>query len=164
MFQRIRLRFQDMKTLSTLTQGAETHANLSGDEKAGAEHYVLSALDLPDGSAMRIFNVLGISSEQYKQSLEKQYSDALDSVGVSMKNTKPDPIEERTRLVHVQPSGAELMKSLHSIKQSDKDRALLGAHVLSVVANMKKGVAIRAFRALGIDGDKLSSAVNSELD
>jgi len=152
-----------MKTISRLIKGAESHANLSGDEKAGAEHYVLSALDLPDGSAAKVFSMLGISSEQYKQSLEKQYSDALDSVGVNIDNTEPESIEERSNFVNVQPSGSDLMKSLHSIKQSDKDRALLGVHVLSAVAKMKKGAAIRAFKALGIDRDRLNSVVNSEL-
>lgn len=163
MFRRIRLRLQDMKTISKLIEGADKHANFAGDEKAGAEHYVLSALDLPDRSAARIFNALGINSEQYSQSLERQYTDALDSVGISIENSEPEPIAEQSKLVHVQHSGAELMKSLHSLKKTDKDRALLGAHVLSVVAKMNNGVAIRAFRTLGIDSSKLHSAVNHEL-
>ena len=163
MFRRIRLRLKDMKTLIALGEGAKKHANLGGDEKVGAEHYVLSALELPDGSASRVFHRLGISAEDYCRSIEDQYKAALDAVGISAGNTPVEPIAETGGLVHVKGSGSELMKSLHALKQTDKDRALLGAHVLTVVGEMKHGAAIRAFRALGIDSSTLNEAIQCEL-
>ena len=163
MFRRIRLRLKDMKTLIALGEGAKKHANLGGDEKVGAEHYVLSALDLPDGSATRVFQELGISAEDYSRSIEDQYNAALDAIGMSTGNTSADPIEETGKLIRVQGSGSDLMKSLHALKQTDKDRALLGAHVLTVVGEMKHGAAIRAFRALGIDNNTLNEAIQCEL-
>ncbi len=48
MFNRIRLRMADLRTVSKLISGADKEANLSGEEKAGAEHFVLSALKLPE--------------------------------------------------------------------------------------------------------------------
>ena len=55
------------------------------------------------------------------------------------------------------------MKSLHRTKQKDKDRPLLGIHVLSVIADMEHGVSARAFRVLGIESAQLSQAVKDEI-
>jgi hypothetical protein len=42
------------------------------------------------------------------------------------------------------PSGQAVMKELYALKKKDKDRPLLGAHVVGVVASMEHGVAARA--------------------
>ena len=166
MFKRIRLRIQDMKTISKLIAGADEQAHMSGEDEPGAEHFLLSALRLPDGTAKRVFERIGANPEQFRNAIKKQYSDALSSIGIDQKvlDEDPEPVKSSRRLHNAKPSGRTLMKELYALKQKDKDRPLLGAHVISVIATMKHGVAARSLRTMNINDDKLSLAVKNELD
>lgn len=53
MFAKVKQRLQDMGTVKRLCEGAEGAARRAGQELPGAEHYVLSALELDEGSARR---------------------------------------------------------------------------------------------------------------
>ncbi|MGH6647625.1 hypothetical protein [Aquabacterium sp.] len=44
---RLKQRVRDMGTIKSLCLGAEEHAQQDGQDKPGAEHFLLSALDLP---------------------------------------------------------------------------------------------------------------------
>jgi len=166
MFKRLKLRLQDMKTIKALITGADEQANLLGEEEPGAEHFLLSALNLPDGSAKRVFKRLDTDPSKFLGAIEKQYKIALDSIGVSPDTTavKPEPIESGKLFPNSKPSGQEVMKSLYSLKKNDKDKPILGAHVVTVVANMKHGVAARALKAMGIERDSLAKAALDELN
>lgn len=83
MFNRIKLRLNEMKTINQLIPGADAQANALGEETAGAEHYVLAALELEEGSAKRVFAALNINAENYRDAINKQYDQALDAVGHS---------------------------------------------------------------------------------
>lgn len=119
MLKRIRLRLQDMKTISKLISGADEQANLLGDEESGAEHFVLSALNLSDGSAKRVFARVGVEPNAFKAAIKKQYSDALGAVGICADPTDfdPEPIESTNLFHHSKPSGEAVMKLLHSMKK-----------------------------------------------
>ncbi len=166
MFKRILIRFRDMKTISQLISGADEQANISGEEKPGAEHYVLSALNLDDGSAKRIFESIGADSNKFREAIREQYSEALSFIGISPDATEiePEPIKSNRMLHNSQPSGQELMKSLYALKQEDKEHPLLGAHVISVAAEMEHGVVARAFKVMGIGREQLAKSVKEELD
>lgn len=155
-----------MKTVSALISGADHQANLNGEKKPGVEHFVLSALNLEEGSARRVFERIGIDADQFRNAINEQYKTALSTVGIDHDNLdlSPEPIESETIFVSSRPSGEMLMKSLHALKKQDKDRPLFGAHVLAVVADTEHGVAIRAFRVLGVEPDQLATAVNEELN
>ena len=56
------------------------------------------------------------------------------------------------------------MQSLYAMKQQDKGRPLLGAHVVSVAAAMEHGVVARTFRVMGVDRAQLIKAAKEELD
>lgn len=167
MFKRIRLRFQDMKTITKLISGADEQANLSGEDKPGAEHFILSAFYLKEGSAQRVFEKIGTDPNKFREAIKEQYSDALSSVGINPAaiETAPEPIEPEEKIfLSSQPSGQALMKSLYALKQEDKDRPLLGVHVLGVAAKMEHGVAARAFRTMGVNQEQLTTAVKEELN
>ena len=164
MFKRIKLRFQDMKTISKLMTGADEHAHLNGKEEPGAEHFVLSALNLEDGSAQRVFEKMDADADTFKEAINQQYSDALASIGIESEvEISPDPIKSGKMFHNAQPSGQALMKALYALKQNDKDRPLLGAHVLSVAAEMEQGIVARAFKVMGIDKEKLTPLIQREL-
>ncbi len=166
MFKRIRLRIQDMKTISKLISGADEQARIRGEEKPGAEHFLLSALNMPEGSARRVFERVGADPDKFHEAIGKQYSDALKSVGIDVKSidNEPEPVEIETIFHNAQPSGQAVMKKLYALKKKDKDRPLLGAHVVGVVASMEHGVAARALRAMEVDQAGIARAVNTELE
>jgi len=61
---------------------------------------------------------------------------------------------------------SKVFKKYHEnrTKKKDKDRPLLGAHVVGVVASMEHGVAARALRVMGVDQAGISRAVSEELE
>lgn len=166
MFKRIKLRFQDMRTLGKLIPGADKEAHMMGEEEPGAEHFLLSALELPDGTAQRVFVRVGADPKQFRAAIKKQYSDALKAIGVDAKilEAEPEPVTSNRILHNAKPSGQAVMKELYALKCHDKDRPLLGAHVVDVVARMKFGVAARALKEMGVDQDAILTAVKEELD
>jgi hypothetical protein len=64
-FKNIKNKIQEMKTISRLCLGVEKYANLAGEEKPGAEHFMLSALDLPDGTARKVFERLKLDPNEW---------------------------------------------------------------------------------------------------
>lgn len=59
MFGRIRSKLNDMNTIKLLCEGAEAHALQDQQREPGAEHFLLAALDLPDGTARLAFEKAG---------------------------------------------------------------------------------------------------------
>lgn len=166
MLDRIKLRIQDMKTVSELITGADKHANNLGEEEPGAEHFILSALGLPDGSAQRVLARLGANSDQFSQAIRQQYKDALSAIGIEGEavDIGPESVKSEKLLQNSKPSGQALMKQLYAIKKTDKDNPLLGAHVLMVAAKIEHGVTARAFKVLGINRQDLLKAANEEIE
>lgn len=138
---------------------------MSGEEEPGAEHFLLSAFELPEGSARRVFQRIGADPDKFRDAIDKQYSDALHAVGIEAASLGgvPEPIKSEKVFHSSKPSGQAVMKALHALKKNDKDRPLLGAHVVAVVAGMEHGVAARALRAMGVNQESISRAVDEEL-
>jgi len=155
-----------MKTVSQLISGADQQANILGEEEPAAEHFVLSALNLSDGTAKRVFDRIGANPDNFLSAIKQQYTDALSSVGINHDaiETDPEPIENSKLFHNSKPSGQAVMKSLYVSKQGDKDRPLLGAHVVAVAADMEFGIVARALKAMGIDRSQLAKAARDELD
>lgn len=166
MFKRLKLRLQDIRTVGRLISGADEQAHMSGEEQPGAEHFLLSALELPDGSAQRVFERVGADAGQFRAAIKKQYSDALSAIGVDAKIMagEVEPVTSNRVLHSSKPSGRAMMKELYALKSHDRDRPLLGAQVVGVVAGMQQGVAARSLKAMGLDRDAVLSAVREELD
>ncbi|MBB1489191.1 Clp protease N-terminal domain-containing protein [Oceanospirillum sediminis] len=165
MFKRLLLRFRDMKTIGKLIPGADEQANIMGEEKPGAEHFVLSALCLEDGTARRAFGKLGIDYKKFQNAIKAQYDEALSSVGISgqVSDIGHELIKSDKILHDSQPSGQDLIKSLYTLKKEDKNRPLQGAHVIIVAASIEYGVVPRTFKVLGVDREAIAKAARDEL-
>lgn len=165
MLKRLLLRFQDMKTIGKLIPGADEQANLMGEGKPGAEHFVLSALNLEDCTAKRVFEKFGIDSKKFQNAIKLQYSEALGSVGIAGQaaEIEPEPVKSDKIFHDSQPSGQDLMKSLYALRKGDKEHPLQGAHVIIVAASIEHGVVPRAFNVLGVDRELLGRAAREEL-
>ncbi|KQW87086.1 hypothetical protein ASC94_27060 [Massilia sp. Root418] len=153
-----------MQTIKALCEGAEEQARKAGQEQPGAEHYVLSALALEDGSARRVFGRLGKDAEAYRAALARQHSEALRKLGIDAGGAgEPLPVAgEASGLFDSQPSGQALMQALPELaKQSQAP--LRGAHVLLAAAGMQHSLAARALRAMDVELEALVQAADEEL-
>lgn len=158
-----------MGTIKALCLEAERQARQSGEQEPGAEHFLLAAIELPDGSARQVFARLGVDADAVRGAVAAQYDNALRNVGVDprvLNSTIGDStVTMRTAtLYRAKPSGASVMQALAALRRSDSDGPLLGAHVLIAVAGMNEGVAIRTLRALGIEPSELAGSAKVEAD
>ena len=162
----IKQKIHDMKTISKLCQGAETHAILHGKEKPGAEHFMLSAFDLPDNTARNIFNRLNIDPSEINEVIKMQNIDALNCIGINQSavDSKLEPSEtvrSNLKLYNAQPSGQLLMQKLYQ-RNKKRKTALIGAHVLEIIASMEHSIISQALGAMGIDSTDLQKAIEAE--
>lgn len=162
MFNAIKAKFRDAGTIKTLCEKAEAHALRDGQRQPGAEHFLLAALDLEDGTARQAFAAVDASPNDLAGAIGQQYADALGTIGLSAdlltqrvpmdQNPQPGPYQAAA-------SGQEVMQAL---AQSRKQHApLLGAHVVATVAAMPHGVAARALRSMRIAPDALRIAAEA---
>ena len=166
MLRTLKQRFLDARTLKSLCFGAEDHANRRGQREPGAEHLILSALDLPEGSARRVFGKLGVDPEGFAQAIEAQYHSALAGTGIEVDAavaTAGISVAPGRGPYRAQASFQNLMQVLTReimVTEQRRDRRvpLTGAHVLLAAASARHGVSVRAFDVLGIDGEALARA------
>lgn len=165
MFKRFLLRIRDVKTIGKLIPGADEEARSLGKKTTGAEHFVLSALNLEDGTASKTFEKLGIDSIGFRNAVKAQYDVGLSTKGVDAGSLddEPVPVHSDKASHSSKPSGQSLMKSLYALKQKDKERPLQGAHVLIAAAAIEHGVLPAALKVLGINRDALAKVASEEL-
>lgn len=164
MFESTKAKLRDMRTIKQLCEAAEAHALSDHQRKPGAEHFLLAALDLSDGTAQLAFKRVGADPATLNQAIEQQYRMALQSIGVSVEPQRVEafPQEEKSGVYNSAASGQEVMQALASQR---RDHApLLGAHVVAIVAAMPSGVAARALRTMSIDPNALRAAAEKVAD
>ena len=164
MFRQLKHRFLSMRTLSQLCTQAEVHARASGQAAPGAEHFLLAAIDLPDGSARRAFESIGADPAAVRSAIEQQYRNVLQGLGLGNAALPQAAALEphAPGLYRAQPSGQELVQALARTRK-DQGGPLLGAHVVLAVAAMSQGVAARTLRAMGIDAARLAAAAQAQV-
>ncbi|MBS0249579.1 MAG: Clp protease N-terminal domain-containing protein [Proteobacteria bacterium] len=159
MFKGIKSKLNDMSTIKLLCERAETYALQDQQREPGAEHFLLASLDLPDGTARLALDRAGMEPDSLKAAIERQYGEALRSIGLKADAPSDIPMSATPGAYHAAPSGQEIMQELAATR---KDHGpLLGAHVVGIVAGMSHGVAARALRALGVDSSLLKSTANA---
>lgn len=159
MFKRIRSKLDDMGTIKRLCERAEIHALHDQQREPGGEHFLLAALDLPDGTARLAFEQAGAEPGALKAAIERQYGDALLSIGLTADAPPDIPVSAHSGAYQAAASGQVVMQEL---AEARRDHApLLGAHVVSIVAGLPQGVVPRALRALGVDPASLKSSADA---
>jgi ATP-dependent Clp protease ATP-binding subunit ClpA len=164
MFARIRQRFQDMRTIKALCEGAEKYANSEGHKEPGVEHFVLAALDLPDGAARKAFQRVNADPNRFHQAVVQQYKDALEQIGVDSAALDADtaPVSAQNGVYRAKPSGQQLMQRMIDVSRAAPGVPLNGAHVVWAATMGRNDVASRAFRVMNIDPASLAEAANAE--
>jgi hypothetical protein len=149
-----RRRLQDVATIRRLCESAETHALADGQTQPGAEHFLLAALDLPDGSARRVFEELAADPAAIKAAIAKQYAEPLAALGLG-EDALARVVEQRQAaranvIYDAAASGQEVMQTLTANRA---EGGLTGAAVVKAVASIPHGVAARALRVMGLEPD-----------
>lgn len=161
MFDKIRNRLESMSAIKALCERAEQHALRDAQREPGAEHFVLAAIDLPDGTAKLAFERAGLDAASFKDAIQSQYAEALRSIGLDPlalhpQATDADEIGQPHGLYSAAASGKTLMQALTASRAAHAP--LLGAHVIAAAADMEQGVAARALDAMGADRAALKRA------
>src|SRR5688500_3679086 len=159
---------RDMRTIKQLLTDAERVGRDMGEEEPGAEHLLLAAMGLPDGSASRALGSLGIDADRLRAALLEEQADALVAVGVPRETAErlatPEPLRpDGTPILEGAGRPArEAFRSAGELARSAKQR-LSGAHVVAAVATIEKGTVARAIERLGVDRGQLADAAAREL-
>ncbi|MGY1652876.1 Clp protease N-terminal domain-containing protein [Geodermatophilus sp. SYSU D01119] len=154
---------RDVRTIQQLLTTAEAEARAGGEETPGAEHLLLAATALPDGSAARALARVGVAPERLRAAVEEAHAGALAAVGIEAGPTPAAPA------LQASPSGA--FRSTPQAQQVFQDAVALakagrggltGAHVVVAATRLEHGTAARALAALGVDRDRLREAAAAE--
>jgi hypothetical protein len=159
---------RDMGTIKTLCEAAERVANAEQQSAPGAEHFVLAALELGDGSAARVFDKLAISAERFRDALRDLHREALVAAGVSaaqINSSERDvpPLPRPRELYNAAPSGEAVLKGLAALRKRGVSGPLLGVHVLEVVITNQHRPTLLALQRLGRDAASVLAAIQSEM-
>lgn len=161
MLHRIRQRLRDMRTLRLLFMRAEQHALAQGQRQPGAEHFLLAAFDLPDGSARRALARVGANPDAVAAAIEQQYRDALAAVGIHADMPPPTALPSQPGIYRAQPSGQDLVQTLVDFRKG-RPGPLMGAHLVELIAALPHGVAAGALGVLHLDANALVAAARQE--
>ena len=163
-----RSRIRDIRIMSELFPKADAIASANGEQEAGAEHLLLAAFDLDDGSARRVFTRVGADADAFHAAVRAQHAAALRSVGV-------EPFDDNTLDHHISPTGPEtgihrgspssheLFRQVVELVRKEKSR-LYGAYFVLVAAQANYGTTARALRHMDIDLAALAVAARAEID
>lgn len=160
---------RDMRTISNLLSDAERRARTLGEEHPGAEHLLLAALDLPDGSARRAFERLGVEPDRLEAALAHQDVEALVAIGIDprhaerLRQSAPLDPPAGSGVYRSTASAQEAFQAAGRLARSEKAQ-FVGAHVVAAVADMEHGTAPRVLAVIGADRSSLAAAARAELD
>lgn len=169
MFETMKQRMRDVSTIKALCLAAEKHAHADGQKEPGAEHFVLAALEAPDGTARKAFERFQVDPGGFRAAIVQQHQNALKAVGIEV---DPDALAAGEAVVAIQPragiykaqaSAQTMVQQLASQQKANAGAPLLSAHVLVAVAAAEYGVAVRALRAMGMDPKALADAATAEI-
>lgn len=151
-----------MKQLFTL---AETEAQRTGEAEPGAEHLLLAAVELPDGSARRAFERVGVSPAALREAIASQHADALRTVGIEAPTHASDaPSASQPRGPYRSKGSAQtLFQRVTELVRSEHSQ-LYGAWFVLAATETDHGTTARALRRLGVEPDDLARAAKVELD
>jgi ATP-dependent Clp protease ATP-binding subunit ClpA len=157
-----------MRTIDRLLRGSEAHARRMGDALPGAEHLLLSALDLPDGTARSAFAAAGADPDGYGAAVAAAHSEALRAVGIAL-GPEPappagpaEPVREGP--MRAAPSQQAAFREAVRLAKQEFPSRLRGGHVVIAVAGAEHGTAVRALAAMGVDRAALAAAARVALE
>jgi ATP-dependent Clp protease ATP-binding subunit ClpA len=158
----------DMRTIGRLLTDAEQVARRMGDERPSAEHLLLAAMTLPDGTAAGALQRLGVDAGRLAQAIRDEHAAGLVAAGIdaataaAMATDRPVTPTVRSGVYRSNPSAQELFQAAGAAARSARQR-LAGAHVVLAAADLQHGTLARALDRLEVDRAALRAAAESQL-
>jgi Clp amino terminal domain, pathogenicity island component len=152
-----------MRIIATLVHQAEGIARARGAATPGAEHLVLAAVQLPDGTARHALERLGSLGADFGAALDALEAEDLERIGIIAPTERitadlPEP-SPQSGVYRSDPSAEQLFFAAGDDARRNGG-TLLGAHVLRAAAALEHGRTARALRRMGIDGEALRTAAD----
>lgn len=159
---------RDMRTIGRLLTDAEQVARRMGDEQPSAEHLLLAAMTLPDGSAARALHGFDVDADRLAQAIRDEHASALVAAGIdagtaaAVAADQPVTPPRDSGVYRSNPSAQELFQAAGAAARGARQR-LAGAHVVLAAADLEHGTLARALERLGVDRLALRTAAAAEL-
>lgn len=155
---------RDMRTIKRLLTQAEVEARSAVEEPPGPEHLLLAATTLPDGTASRALERVGIDRHRLRTAIDQVHATALAAAGIEAEHSGGTaelrgPITGAFRST---PQAQRVFQRAVALSKSTKPSRLLGAHVVATICDLERGTVVRALTALGVDRDRLREAARAE--
>jgi len=150
-------RKKDMESLAAVLARSLAIASREGSEHAGAQHLLLAALEMEEGSANRAFGRLGATRQGFVEAIAAQHAAALPGL--------PEPNSDSTTPTNPKPDATydAAVKATHDFHNAKENGGRFsGAYLTAGVASIQHGVAARALQAMDIDIDQLIGAALQE--
>lgn len=152
-----RNRIGDIRTMNRLFPAADVAARSAGVPVACAEHLIIAALDLPDGTARRAFIRAGVNPDDFTRIINDMHASSEGnggSVGPEVKGRGPLKTEE---------SAQRVFKQVVDMVRTERTQ-LYGAYLILVSAETGEPTPCSAFEAMGVTPDQMAVAARAEID
>jgi len=143
---------QDIRTINALLTEAEQQALALGESKPAAEHLVLAALLLDEGSARAL---LGVDADKFRAALVSTHAAALASLGMPAPGALP-PATANKGVYRSEQSAQDVFQRARVLAKQDRPRGLKGSHIVRAAAEREHGTVARVLATLGIDREAIA--------
>lgn len=155
----VRRRMHDVGVVRQVLERAEQLAREDGVEQPGAEHLVLAACELPDGTARAALASVDTTPDALAAAISDVHDEALGAIGVqvaepAVDDALPEPPAPRGAY-HSQVPLQEVFGRARELVDQEDSR-LSGAWFLVAAAERRRGTVARALRHAGVDPDELA--------
>jgi ATP-dependent Clp protease ATP-binding subunit ClpA len=154
--------------MNAMFPAAKLEAERMGESEPGEEHLVLAALELPEGSARRAFERIGVDPGAFRLAISKQHDDALRAAAAKALDESSD--DESTSkpdlsfsVMRTSPSAQMVFRKVVELV-SEENSPLYGAFVVMVAAGIEQGKTTQALRSMGVEPADLVDAARAEVD
>jgi ATP-dependent Clp protease ATP-binding subunit ClpA len=156
---------RDMRTIKRLLTEAEAEARNGGEETPGPEHLLLASTALPDGTAVRALQRVGVDPQRLRAAIEEAHEGALAAAGIEVEHRSGGAGRlhgPATGAFRSTPQAQQVFQEAVALSKSTSSTGLKGAHVVAATTRLEHGTAARAFAALGVDRGRLREAACAE--
>ena len=153
--------------MNALFPGAELEARRMGVKVPGAEHLVLAALELPEGSARRSFESVGADPGAFQVAIVAQRdrtrrAAAVEAIDDASDDDAPEP-PQILMPTRTSPKAQDVFREVVDLARKEAS-PLYGAYIVMVAASTDHGKTAGALRAIGVDPAALADAARAEID
>lgn len=160
----------DIRTIDALLTTAERESVALGDEIPGAEHLLLAALALPDGTARTAIGTLGLTDADVRRAVVEVHAGALRGLGLAIgeDDRLPDVTPAATPdgasvplgrgAYRSTPTAQRVFQRAVELSKHRRPAILRGADVVAAVGELTAGTAARALDLLAVDRAALAEA------